>query len=137
MNNEIAMTVDLAAGDTAAIADALELLAGIDEGEHTDRDQLLGMAGRMRAARRVLRGDPDCWVDDVQVVDLDALAGEVEHWRGRITVTVTTEHDSMGLPRVLIEATSEDTLVEFVRDNWGDDDSDWWQVHILDRIHQL
>lgn len=31
------------------IADALELLAGIDEGEHTDTDALHRLAGRVRA----------------------------------------------------------------------------------------
>lgn len=35
--------------EAEAIADALELLAGIDEGEHTDRDELLRLAAIVRA----------------------------------------------------------------------------------------
>lgn len=39
--------------DIAQAANAVELLAGIDEGEHTDTETLLGLATRLRAAVKV------------------------------------------------------------------------------------
>jgi hypothetical protein len=39
------VTITLARSDAVAIADALELFAGIDEGENTDYDELLRLAG--------------------------------------------------------------------------------------------
>jgi hypothetical protein len=42
--------------EATAIADAIELLAGIDEGEHTDRDALLRLAARVRAADPIAAG---------------------------------------------------------------------------------
>lgn len=44
------MTLEQLTGDELAeIADALELLAGIDEGEHTDHDRLIHLAELVRA----------------------------------------------------------------------------------------
>ena len=40
------------AGDLAAAAETIETFAGIDEGEHTDYDELLALASRLRAAAK-------------------------------------------------------------------------------------
>ena|SRR5215467_14144184 len=43
------VVLPLSSTDAEAIADALELLAGIDEGENTDYDNLVRLAGIVRA----------------------------------------------------------------------------------------
>lgn len=45
-----AVIVPLLERDASAIADALETLAGIDEGENTNRDDLLRLATVLRGA---------------------------------------------------------------------------------------
>lgn len=43
------VVLPLATGEAMAIADALELLAGVDEGEHTDYDELVRLAAVVRS----------------------------------------------------------------------------------------
>lgn len=48
MNHPIRVDVTLAADDAADAADALEYLASVDEGEHTNYERLLGVARTIR-----------------------------------------------------------------------------------------
>lgn len=74
-----------------------------------------------------------------QVTDLQACEpGELFRDKPEdVTVTVQPGHDSMGFNRVTVEAPTKARLIAFVVDNWGDDDLEWIDEWVVDRIETV
>lgn len=71
-------------------------------------------------------------VSDLQCVEPDKLP----KWEW-ITVAVTEERDSMGLPRVTVTGPTRNRVIAYVREAWGDDDAKWFADHVVARVEQV
>lgn len=54
-----------------------------------------------------------------------------------IAVDVVETHDEMGFPRVDVSGSSRESLLEYVRAGWGDDDADWFKEWVEDRVEEV
>lgn len=61
--------------------------------------------------------------------DLPTVAGITLDWH--------EGYDSMGMPRVDVIGPSREAVVEYVRLNWGDDDTDWFTEYVAGRVEAL
>jgi hypothetical protein len=76
-----------------------------------------------------------------QVTDLQACE-PMELFRDKpagIALRFDAELDSMGFDRVTVAAADRDALIDFVRDNWGNDEETggWFTEYVLDRIEDV
>jgi hypothetical protein len=67
----------------------------------------------------------------LQAVELDSLPS-----REGVVVEVDPDLDEYGFHRVDVVARDRDVLVEYVRENWGDDDRDWFREYVEGRISE-
>lgn len=75
---------------------------------------------------------PFFMVDDLQACEPDALTKQ-----DGISVEITEQSDSMGFPRVAVKGDSREAIIDYVRENWGDDDTEWFADQVCDRIEQV
>lgn len=70
-------------------------------------------------------------ITDLQCCELEELPRPAG-----IRITVTEERDSMGFPRVTISGDDRDRLLDFVRENWGDDEDTggWYSEYVLPQV---
>jgi hypothetical protein len=71
-------------------------------------------------------------VDYLQAVEPDFLGKPAG-----IVVTLDEELDSQGFNRVTVEGPTREAVIEYVRENWGDDDADWFQEYVVDRVREV
>lgn len=71
-------------------------------------------------------------VRDLQAIDPSELSQQPG-----IGHEVTVERDSMGFPRVDVYGPSRAVLIEYVRDNWGEDDPEWFAEHVEGRVETV
>lgn len=43
----------------------------------------------------------------------------------------------MGMPRVDVSGPTRESVIEYVRENWGDDDAEWFDRYIVQRVRML
>lgn len=72
------------------------------------------------------------FVDDIQAVEPDELPKPPKG----VEVDVAEDLDSMGFPRVTVYGPTREAVIEYVREGWGDDDADWFQTYIVDRVQE-
>lgn len=78
-----------------------------------------------------MTGGQRFYVDDLQACAPESLS--------RVDGIDVTFHglDSMGFDRVAIEGPSTAAVAEYVRENWGADDFEWFREWVLDRIRPV
>jgi len=78
------------------------------------------------------------FVSDLEACETDALpASDPDGIEWQITTTGaerSAQGISSGCPLVEVYGPSKAAVVEFVRKHWGDDDSEWFQTYIVDRV---
>lgn len=53
-----------------------------------------------------------------------------------VRVEIMEERDDMGFPRVYVVAPTRETLLEFIREHWGDDDDEWFNDYVVSRVEE-
>lgn len=53
-----------------------------------------------------------------------------------VTVTIVERRDDMGFPRVDVEADDREKLIAYVREEWGDEDPEWFRDYVVARVTQ-
>jgi hypothetical protein len=54
-----------------------------------------------------------------------------------IRVEVEPGLDDMGFHRVSVFGPSREAVIDYVRENWGDDDEEWFVDYVVDRVGEL
>lgn len=68
------------------------------------------------------------FVDDLEAVEPDELDRTVEGIR------ITTVPNDRGFSSATVEGPTREAVLDYVRSQWGDDDQDWFQTWVVDRI---
>jgi len=71
-------------------------------------------------------------VDDLQSTDPEFLAP-----MEGITVSLSPEKDSMGFDRATVEGPTREAVIAYVRREWGDEDPEWFQEWVVDRVVEV
>jgi hypothetical protein len=71
------------------------------------------------------------------VTDLQAVEPEALEASAGIRVEVDEELDSMGFPRVSVFGETRDQVIAYVRDQWGDDDPQWFAEYVVARVEEI
>ena len=72
------------------------------------------------------------YVDDLQAAEPEALPDSPD--ANGVEWTVLPGLDTMGLPRVMVAGPTRESVIAFVREHWSDDDAEWFQTYIVDRV---
>jgi hypothetical protein len=68
-------------------------------------------------------------VAHLQAVEPDELPRDAG-----VDVFVHEELDGMGFNTVTLSAPDRDVLIEYVREQFGDEDAEWFQEYVVDRV---
>lgn len=71
-------------------------------------------------------------VSDLQITDWDDLPNVAG-----IEVVLDPEIDSMHLQRAQVIGPTREAVIEYVRENWGEEDPDWFRDYVVARVEEL
>lgn len=102
--------------------------------ESTDRDDLCSTC----AAITIDTGEKmTTTTTTYMLTDLQACAVEDLPRDTGVEVIVHGDLDDMGMNTVDLEGSSRQALIEYVRDNWGDEDMHWFYEYVESRVVEI
>jgi hypothetical protein len=68
----------------------------------------------------------------LQCVEVETLPTD-----GPVVVDVERDRDDFGFPRVDLLCGDRDELIAYVREHWGEEDPEWFQTYVVERIERI